>query len=293
MAEKAEKAEKGKVNMKQAQSKKMTIQSTIKTDLFANFKESEKLENLLKEKLQNIYPNKDKIKIDWGEIHKEKLPKRLRKEKVRNLKDAKKQQLIKEDNIQVDLQKFVLIGFNCVIKHLQAGSVSSVIVNSKLPTNLLRFLLPLCQSKQVAVLGLDNLDLVTKSVLGFSSTVIGFLADVEQEQNHFYDLSKLVKSIWIQSPSVNSSRDDDREPPKDNEQSNGNAVTEPKEVKTLDKPCDAVQPAKPINLHLKRKNRSERSFVPISMEIIKPSIEKEPAKKKKKINFPYYNSKLL
>ena len=290
----AEKADKGKVNMKQAQSKKMTIQSTIKIDLFANFKESEKLENLLKEKLQNIYPNKDKIKIDWGEIHKEKLPKRLRKEKVRNLKDVKKQQLIKEDNIQVYLQKFVLIGFNCVVKHLQAGSVSSVIVNSKLPTNLLRFLLPLCQSKQVAVLGLNNLDLVTKSVLGFSSTVIGFLSDVEEEQNHFHDLTKLVKSIWIQSPAaVDSAKGDDREPPKDIEQDNGNKVPEPKEVKTLDKPCDAVQPPKPINLHLKRKSRSERSFVPTSIEILKPSTEKEPAKKKKKINFPYCHSKLL
>jgi len=280
--------------MKQAQSKKITIQSTIKIDLLASFKESEELENLLKEKLQHIFPNKDKIKIEWGEILKEKLPKRLRKEKVRNLKELKKQQVVKEDNIQVEHQKFVLIGFNSVVKQLQAGSVSSVIVNSKLPTNLLRFLLPLCHSKQVAVLGLENLDLVTKSVLGFSSTVIGLLADADEEQNYFHDLSKLVKSIWNQSLAANGFKSDDREPSTDNEHDNGNEVTEVKEVKTLDQPCTAVQPLKPINLHLKRKSRSERSFVPASTEIkLHSSDKEEPAKKKKKINFPYCNSKLL
>ena len=79
------------------------------------------------------------------------------------MRDSQLEHLIKEENIQVDLQKFV-------IKQLQSNSLNSDIVNSKLPTNLLRFLLPLCQSKQVAVLGLDSLDMLTKSVLGFSSS---------------------------------------------------------------------------------------------------------------------------
>ena len=62
------------------------------------------------DKLRNIFPNKEKVKIDWGVILKEKLPKRLRKEKIKNMRDSKLEQMIKEENIQVDLQKFVIIG---------------------------------------------------------------------------------------------------------------------------------------------------------------------------------------
>merc|ERR1712083_383342 len=111
-------------------------------------------------------------------------------------------EVMAEDNIDVNLQKFVIVGFNCVVKQLQSNNVSSVIVNSKLPTNLLMFLLPLCKSKQVAVVGLDKLDIVTKEAMGFSSTVIGLTVGVEQEVNCFHEVSRLIIEVWNQVATV-------------------------------------------------------------------------------------------
>ena len=72
------------------------------------FKESDKLESLMKSKLRNIFPNEEKVNIDWGVILKEKLPKRLRKEKIKSMRDSQLEHLIKVENMQVDLQKFVI-----------------------------------------------------------------------------------------------------------------------------------------------------------------------------------------
>eukprot|EP00092_Neocalanus_flemingeri_P013410 GFUD01014457.1.p1 GENE.GFUD01014457.1~~GFUD01014457.1.p1 ORF type:complete len:279 (-),score=87.00 GFUD01014457.1:34-870(-) len=277
-------AEKGKTNMKQAQSKKLTIQSTIKTVLLSKFQSSNQLENVLKDKLKNIFPSQGKVKIDWGEIVKEKLPKKLRREKIKKMKKEKMQQLILDEDIQVDLQKFILLGFNCVTKQLQAGGVSTVLVNSKLPNNLLSFLLPLCQAKQVPILGLDNLDLITRQVLGFSSSVLGLHSAVKEEENHFFELSKLVLSVWKSSTIVEANASGDVETVGCSTQSNKSK--QPKKVVTL----TGIK-----NLHLKRKIQSERVFVPAESKF--PSHEfKEQARKKKKMSelvFPYYNSKLL
>ena len=43
----------------------MTIQSPIKNDLVTYFKESDKLESLMKSKLRNIFPNKEKVKKNY------------------------------------------------------------------------------------------------------------------------------------------------------------------------------------------------------------------------------------
>jgi len=287
--------------MKQAQCKKMTIQSTIKTDLVTDFKQSDKLESLMKSKLSNIFPNKEKVKIDWGVILKEKLPKRLRKEKIQNMRDSKLEQMIKEENIQVDLQKFVIVGFNCVIKQLQSNSVNSVIVNSKLPTNLLRFLLPLCQSKQVAVLGLDSLDLLTKSVLGFSSTVLAFHVDINQEQNYLHEVSLLIESAWKESRGIlNDERDlCEDNIPKENDKKDKAADEEHpnSQVKSDPSNDNVVELPKIRNLHLKRKSNFVRAFVPVLAETKIPDIDNEVRLKKKKklstLDIPYYGSKLL
>ena len=58
-------AEKGRANMKQAQCKKMTIQSTIKTDLVTDFHESDKVESLMRSRLRNIFPDKEKVKKSY------------------------------------------------------------------------------------------------------------------------------------------------------------------------------------------------------------------------------------
>ena len=279
--------------MKQAQGKKMTIQSTIKTDLVINFKEADELEKLLSHKLLRVFPNKDKIKIDWVAVRKEKLPKRLRKEKIRTMKETKKLEVMKEENIDADLQKFLIVGFNSVVKQLQADNISSVIVNSKLPSNLLMFLLPLCKSKQVAVVGLDKLDLVTKAAMGFSSTVIGLTLEVKQELNYFNEVSRLIMEVWkqvakediVQKSSIGVEVSAE-------ENSNKGAIDS---VIKSKKDQEAGQ-CKIRNFHLKRKSCSERAFIPDgdTVDINVQENDAVPVKKQKKaLQIPYYNSLLM
>ena len=284
---------KGKVNMKQAQGKKMTIQSTIKTDLVINFKEADELEKLLSHKLLRVFPNKDKIKIDWVAVRKEKLPKRLRKEKIRTMKETKKLEVMKEENIDADLQKFLIVGFNSVVKQLQADNISSVIVNSKLPSNLQMFLLPLCKSKQVAVVGLEKLDLVTKAAMGFSSTVIGLTLDVKQELNYFNEVSRLIMEVWKQEAKEDIVQNSNI----------GVEVSAEENVKkgAIDtviksKKDQEVGQCKIRNFHLKRKSCSERAFIPDgdTVDINVQENDAVPVKKQKKaLQIPYYNSLLM
>ena len=279
--------------MKQAQGKKMTIQSTIKTDLVINFKEADELEKLLSHKLLRVFPNKDKIKIDWVAVRKEKLPKRLRKEKIRTMKETKKLEVMKEENIDADLQKFLIVGFNSVVKQLQADNISSVIVNSKLPSNLLMFLMPLCKSRQVAVVGLDKLDLVTKAAMGFSSTVIGLTLDVKQELNYFNEVSRLIMEVWKQEAKEDIVQNSNI----------GVEVSAEENVKkgAIDtviksKKDQEVGQCKIRNFHLKRKSCSERAFIPDgdTVDINVQENDAVPVKKQKKaLQIPYYNSLLM
>ena len=111
---------------------------------------------------------------------------------------------------------------------------------------------------------------------------------VGEEQNHFFDVSKLVRSIRNRSKvgeghqisDVDTENVGDSSKLKTSKQSQVIIADELPKVK---------------NMHLKRKSRTERVFVPPETKL--PSEEEmEPAKKKKKVpalNFPYYNSKLL
>ena len=284
---------KGKVNMKQAQGKKMTIQSTIKTDLVINFKEADELEKLLSHKLLKVFPNKEKIKIDWVAVRKEKLPKRLRKEKIRTMKETKKLEVMKEENIDADLQKFLIVGFNSVVKQLQADNISSVIVNSKLPSNLQMFLLPLCKSKQVAVVGLEKLDLVTKAAMGFSSTVIGLTLDVKQELNYFNEVSRLIMEVWKQEAKEDIVQKSSFVVEVSAEE-NGNKGAIHTVIRS--NKDQEVGQCKIRNFHLKRKSCSERAFIPDSDTVDINVQEKDtvPVKKQKKaLQIPYYNSLLM
>jgi len=279
--------------MKQAQGKKMTIQSTIKTDLVINFKEADELEKLLSHKLLRVFPNKDKIKIDWVAVRKEKLPKRLRKEKIRTMKETKKLEVMKEENIDADLQKFLIVGFNSVVKQLQADNISSVIVNSKLPSNLQMFLLPLCKSKQVAVVGLEKLDLVTKAAMGFSSTVIGLTLDVKQELNYFNEVSRLVMEVWKQEAKEDIVQKSSFVVEVSAEENGNKGAVDT--VITSRKDQEVGQ-CKIRNFHLKRKSCSERAFIPDSdtVDINVQENDAVPVKKQKKaLQIPYYNSLLM
>ena len=75
--------------------------------------------NLLKDALRVTFPSQ--AKINWKEIHKEKLPKRLKKEKIRKMKSELKEKEITEKNIELSNQRFFRLGFNKVVKSLQSN----------------------------------------------------------------------------------------------------------------------------------------------------------------------------
>jgi len=111
---------------------------------------------------------------------------------------------------------------------------------------------------------------------------------VGEEQNHFFDVSKLIRSIW------NRSKVGEGHQISDGTENVGDSSTKLQTSKQS-KVIIADKLPKVKNMHLKRKSRTERVFVPPETKL--PSEEEmEPAKKRKKVpalNFPYYNSKLL
>merc|ERR1712025_886771 len=142
---------------------------------------------------------------------------------------------------------------NTVVKQLQAGNIGSVLVNSKLPTNLLMFLLPLCDSKQVPVVGLDNLDIVTKSAMGFSCTVLGFMKDVNQGTNYFYEVNNTIMTASMQfghSKCVDVALHTIQR-------------SSPKDPPTTSNKTNMTEQCTIQNVHLKRKSSSNRVFIPV------------------------------
>lgn len=179
----------------------MAIKDTIKIELLRKYNEHGQLEDLLKSKLSEAYPNKNLIKIDMKNIMSNNLSKRLRNSKMKTLKEEQLRDIISSSNIDISLQSFVYFGFNSVFKHLKTNKLSCVLVSSNLDPNFLSFLLPLCIDKNVPVLGLDNLAHITKSTLGFCAKVIGFNTDILQDLNHFQQIGILVYDIWEQNSS--------------------------------------------------------------------------------------------
>ena len=121
-----------KTKNSKSQPKKQTVSFAVKTDLITEFTEAGKLKLELHDSLSKIYVSKKKVNesIKWFEIRKEKkLTKRLRREKVRQLRDERRQELAAEAGIAVENQKHVVIGFNRVVKQLQADKLALVLGN--------------------------------------------------------------------------------------------------------------------------------------------------------------------
>lgn len=119
-----------KTKNSKSQSKKQTVSFSVETDLITEFGEVEKLKLELHDSLSKIYVSKKKVNesIKWFEIRKDKkLTKRLRREKVRQLRDARRQELAAESGIAVENQKYIVIGFNKVVKQLQADKLALVL----------------------------------------------------------------------------------------------------------------------------------------------------------------------
>ena len=85
-------------------SKKPTVQDPLKEKSFAIPSEEESLviETKLRENLGKTFPRKPML--NWGEIIREKLPRRLRREKINQLKQEDIKRQITEKGIQIENQ---------------------------------------------------------------------------------------------------------------------------------------------------------------------------------------------
>ena len=106
-----------------------------------------------------------------------------KKERIEKSREVKKAVRSERKTSNLETKKFVVVGFKEVMKAVQKNGVKIVLVDSKLPENVLCFLLPLCQSRSVNVLGLQKLDQISQDTLGFKSSVIGLRGILLGEQN--------------------------------------------------------------------------------------------------------------
>ena len=245
-------------------SKKPTVQDPFKEKSFSNLSEeqSQLFETKLSEVLENTFPKK--AKVNWGEMCREKLPRRLRREKINELKQEIIKKQISEKQINVDNQKFVFLGFNSTVKNIQTNHVSVVLINSSLPSKLVEILQPLCKMKKIPFLGLEGLDRLSRDQLGYLCSVIGISS---QEENPFSDIVDLA----LQNSDV--SKDEIcKETTKRKAEQGASEKILPKDAKTS-------KPTEVRNLHLKRSSRHSRVFLPPSD--VEPS--SEPAKKRQRL----------
>ena len=228
-------------------SKKLTVHNSMpKCDLIRlDAAESCKIEELLREKFLRTFPVKPKIK--WGEIHKEKLPRKLKKEKIRQLKDSNVQKQIAEKGIKVEDQKYFVLGFNKVVKSVQTSLVSGVIVSASLPDKLADIVARLCDIKKVPLVGFNNLEQFTLSCLGFSCSVMAFTKSRDDDS-----VAQIV-DIIVSLSGVSSREESVAE--------EGKAAVNLKSVKNAPSKANPVVP-KPRNLLLKRSSKTERAFIP-------------------------------
>ena len=228
-------------------SKKLTVHNSMpKCDLIRlDAAESCKIEELLREKFLRTFPVKPKIK--WGEIHKEKLPRKLKKEKIRQLKDSDVQKQIAEKGIKVEDQKYFVLGFNKVVKSVQTSLVSGVIVSASLPDKLADIVARLCNIQKMPLVGLNNLEQFTLSCLGFSCSVMAFTRSRDDDS-----VAQIV-DIIVSLSGVSSHEESVTE--------KGKAAINLKSVKNAPSKASPVVP-KPRNLLLKRSSKTERAFIP-------------------------------
>ena len=228
-------------------SKKLTVHNSMpKCDLIRlDAAESCKIEELLREKFLKTFPVKPKIK--WGEIHKEKLPRKLKKEKIRQLKDSDVQKQIAEKGIKVEDQKYFVLGFNKVVKGVQTSLVSGVIVSASLPDKLADIVARLCDIKKVPLVGFNNLEQFTLSCLGFSCSVMALTRSRDDDS-----VAQIV-DIIVSLSGVSSHEESVTE--------KGKAAVNLKSVKNAPSKASPVVP-KPRNLLLKRSSKTERAFIP-------------------------------
>ena len=239
-------------------SKKPSVHNSIKKTPFQVIEGDKGLEilSMVKGKLSKAFSKK--TKINWREIQKEKLARKAKREKVKKLKEEMKQKYIEENDVDVNMQAYFVLGFNEVVRSLQTNlNTDSILVSSNFPEKLSHILVSLCKVRDVRLVGIKKLDVVTRESLGFPCSVLAVLTGVDCTFTS--DIVQKIRSIEMDS----------------NETSERMSVSESEQESTVSADLKAHDQnienvginqdlKKTRNLLLKRNSKNKRAFMPLS-----------------------------
>ena len=249
-------------NSKKPFSKKPTVKDNYNERCLAVPDESQSLllETKLREKLGKTFPRQPRF--NWVKV---KLPRKLKREQMKQWKEENIKNQIAEKNIEIEHQKFISLGFNTTVKEVQKNNVSTVLVSSNLPTKLIEVLQALCEMTNTTLVGLNCMDSLSKEQLGYCCSVMGIssqqdhlfsdIVDIAQDISKSHTTSSVGDVIAVEQKNVCKSQE---------------VVVEKRKKEVADK----VEPVR--NMHLKRSSRKVRSFVPSVYD----GEKSEPPKKK-------------
>lgn len=238
-------------------SKKPSVKNSIKKPRFQVLERDQGLEvlSLIKEKLSKAFPKKSTI--NWRELQKEKLTRKLKREKVRKIKLELSQKYIEENDVDVSYKACFMLGFNKVVKGLQTNlNTDCVIVSSNFPDKLSHVLVPLCKIRNVRLIGIEKLDLATRESLGFTCSVMAILNSSE----HSVFTSDIVEKIR----SIEMDSNETKEEMFDSESKSTKTIVNLLEKASSSPTSMVVEEKKSTNLLLKRSSKNVRVFSPHS-----------------------------
>ena len=238
-------------------SKKPSVKNTIKKPQFQVLEGDLGLKvlSLVKEKLSKAFPKKPTI--NWRELQKEKLTRKLKKEKARKMKLELTQKYIAENAVDVNYKSCFVLGFNKVVKNLQTNlNTDCIIVSSNFPDKLSHVLVPLCKVRNVRLVGIDKLDVVTRESLGFTCSVMAILTSSE----HSVFTSDIVQKIR----SIEMDSNDKNEKITVSKSESESTKTSVNLMGKDSPPITVAEKKKPTNLLLKRSSKNARIFSPPS-----------------------------
>jgi len=232
--------------------------------------DGDRLNEPLQKALRGIFPTIEDVKLDqaqnnpYGETsNKSGETKRELKKRVAQLKQEKRIEFLKENKVS---KKDVVIGFNNCLKLAQKGEMDMIFVDPEnTPKILQTFLLPLCKTQSIDIIGLENLKTQSTSYFGFHVNIFGFTKSCRQDDHAFSDLigfvSYLIKSevgsIMVESQKMDS---------KNNDQGDKNLKIVSKYLKTkkarIEEAPRHSKSQKAGNFHLKRTSSDSRVFIP-------------------------------
>ena len=125
--------------------------------------------------------------------HKSKsVPKMTKQDKKDENRERRRIARAKRESLK-DFQapKSIVLGFSCVVKKINRNAIKAVLVDPQLPQNLLQILHPLALRNSLPVIGIENLGLLTKNILGFKVSSLG-LSDYPKSCSLY---SKLLESV--------------------------------------------------------------------------------------------------